>query len=128
MALRSLQSSSIISLSLIFIISISSSMAETDSSVSAPLEAAVHIVYTERPQHEELEIYHLRTLSSVLGSEEAAKGALLYTYKHAACGFSAKLTPEQVEEISKQPGVLQVTESRTYKLHESSPAINLHHF
>lgn len=33
-------------------------------------------------------------------SDEAAKGALLYTYKHAACGFSAKLTPKQVEEIS----------------------------
>ncbi|KAI3672937.1 hypothetical protein L6452_39040 [Arctium lappa] len=133
MALRSLQSSSIITLSLIsiFVITISSSMAEeADSSVSkfvpAAVEATVHIVYTERPQDEELEFYHLRTLSSVLGSEEAAKGALLYTYKHAACGFSAKLTPSQVEEISKRPGVLQVVESRTVKLHDS-PAM-LYHF
>ncbi|PWA48376.1 proteinase inhibitor, propeptide, Peptidase S8, subtilisin-related protein [Artemisia annua] len=55
---------------------------------------------------------------SILG-EEAAKGALLYTYKHVACGFSAKLTPTQVEEISKRPGVLQVVESGTMRLHES---------
>ncbi|KAL4566195.1 hypothetical protein LXL04_030306 [Taraxacum kok-saghyz] len=130
MASRSLLFSSITTLFVIFIISISSSMAETDSSVpkseSVPLEAAVHIVYTDRPQHEELEIYHLRTLSSVFASEEAAKGALLYTYKHAACGFSAKLTPEQVEEISKQPGVLQVVPSRTVQLHDKP--VNVHHF
>ncbi|KAD4385179.1 hypothetical protein R6Q59_010676 [Mikania micrantha] len=126
MASRSLLSSSNFTLSLVLIITItiSSSMAEIGSSVpksvSTPVEkATVHIVYTDRPPQEELEVYHLRTLSSVLGSEEAAKGALLYTYKHAACGFSAKLTPKQVEEISKQPGVLQVMESRTMQLHES---------
>lgn len=42
-------------------------MAEADSSVPKSVSAAVHIVYTERPQQEDLEIYHLRTLSSVLG-------------------------------------------------------------
>lgn len=34
------------------------------SSSSAP---AVHIVYTEKPQDEEPEAYHIRTLSAVLG-------------------------------------------------------------
>ncbi|KAI4346389.1 hypothetical protein L6164_007287 [Bauhinia variegata] len=95
-------------------------MAETapkpvDSSASSA--PAVHIVYTERPQGEEPEAYHIRTLTAVLGSEEAAKEALLYSYKTAASGFSAKLTPEQVAEISKQPGVLQVVPSRKLELH-----------
>ncbi|CAL1360634.1 unnamed protein product [Linum trigynum] len=93
----------------------------TDSVPSAaaqPASAAVHIVYTERPEgNEEPEAYHIRTLASVLGSEQAAKDAMLYSYKTAASGFSAKLTPEQVEQISRQPGVLQVVPSRTVQLH-----------
>ncbi|XVE60782.1 hypothetical protein DITRI_Ditri05aG0154800 [Diplodiscus trichospermus] len=93
-------------------------MAESaDSSKSSSSSSAVHIVYTEKPQDEQPEAYHIRTLASVLGSEEAAKEALIYSYKTAASGFSAKLTPEQVAEISKQPGVLQVVPSRTLQLH-----------
>ncbi|GMJ11663.1 Subtilisin Propeptide-Like Inhibitor 1 [Hibiscus trionum] len=89
---------------------------DTKSSTSLS-PAAVHIIYTEKPQDEQPEAYHIRTLASVLGSEEAAKDALIYSYKTAASGFSAKLTPEQVAEISKQPGVLQVVPSRTLQLH-----------
>ncbi|XP_011074936.1 subtilisin-like protease SBT3.4 [Sesamum indicum] len=90
------------------------SMAEDSSSSS---DAQVHIIYTERPHDQDPEAYHIKTLSSVLGSEDAAKKALLYSYKHAASGFSAKLTPEQVSAISKQPGVLQVVASQSVQLH-----------
>ncbi|XP_049409397.1 subtilisin-like protease SBT3.9 [Solanum stenotomum] len=89
-----------------------------DSQASQPSnESKVHIVYTEQPKDQEPEEYHIKTLTSVLGSEEAAKEALIYSYKHAASGFSAKLTAEQVSELSKQPGVLQVVPSQTVQLH-----------
>lgn len=84
---------------------------------SSSSAASVQIVYTERPQDEEPEAFHIRTLTTVLGSEEAAKEALIYSYKTAASGFSAKLTPDQVSQISKLPGVLQVVPSQTLQLH-----------
>ncbi|XP_062164112.1 subtilisin-like protease SBT3.11 [Alnus glutinosa] len=105
-----------------FLLLISLAMAEStpaakplDSSSSS--SATVQIVYTERPQDEEPEAFHIRTLTAVLGSDKAAREALVYSYKTAASGFSARLTPDQVSEISKQPGVLQVVPSRTLQLH-----------
>ncbi|KAK7851370.1 subtilisin-like protease sbt3.3 [Quercus suber] len=107
----------------------------SSSSTSSESESAVHIVYVERPQDMEPEAFHIQTLASVLGSEEAAKEALIYSYKTAASGFSAKLTPQQVSLISSAtkvvvevtttlcfsteelPGVLQVVPSRTLQLH-----------
>ncbi|KAG8085695.1 hypothetical protein GUJ93_ZPchr0010g10941 [Zizania palustris] len=90
---------------------------EQAAPAAAAQEAAVHIVYVTRPEGADPEEFHIRTLAAVLGSEEKAKEAVLYHYKQAASGFSAKLTPQQVEELKKQPGVLQVVPSQTYHLH-----------
>jgi len=92
-------------------------MAAEPEQTPAAQEAAVHIVYVDRPADAEPEDFHIRTLAPVVGSEEKARDAVLYHYKHAASGFSAKLTVEQVEDLKKQPGVLQVVPSQTFQLH-----------
>jgi len=72
----------------------------------------------EEKYRQNLEVYHIRTLASILGSEEAAKDALIYSYKTATSGFSAKLTSQQVDQISELPGVLQIVPSMTHQLHK----------
>ncbi|XP_042375580.1 subtilisin-like protease SBT3.4 [Zingiber officinale] len=91
-------------------------MADATTKLPETEEATVQIVFVEKPETEEPEAFHIRTLVAVLGSEEAAKESLIYHYTHAASGFSAKLTKSQIEELSKQPGVFRVMPSRTLNL------------
>ncbi|KAE8646172.1 subtilisin-like protease SBT3.17 [Cucumis sativus] len=102
------------SLSLILLLTPSPMAQSTRCNSDSP---AVQIVYVEKPRDEQPEAYHIRILASVLGSEEAAREALLYSYKNAASAFSARLTPYQVAQLAKQEGVLQVVPSRTLQLH-----------
>ncbi|KAL6134144.1 hypothetical protein ACLB2K_066377 [Fragaria x ananassa] len=118
---KTASSISLLVLVLIFAIVMADACAPSPSSAPPP-EPLAYIVYTLKPENEEPKAYHIRILTAVLGSEEAAEKALVYSYKIIP-GFSAKLTPEQVTEIQKQPGVLQVQPNRTYKLLDSGPQI-----
>ncbi|XP_057532498.1 subtilisin-like protease SBT3.16 isoform X3 [Amaranthus tricolor] len=78
-----------------------------------PSSSALYIVHTEQPtEGVDHEAFHLQTLSSVLGSEEAAKESLIYVYKSAATGFSAKLTPEQVSELESRETIGTLVNSK----------------
>ncbi|MQM00148.1 hypothetical protein Taro_032877, partial [Colocasia esculenta] len=74
----------------------------------------VYIVYMGEKQYEDPDLVtalHHKTLSSVLGSKEAALESVVYSYKHGFSGFSAWLTDSQVDQIAGLPGVISVTES-----------------
>ncbi|KAK9109927.1 hypothetical protein Sjap_017987 [Stephania japonica] len=93
---RKLKSSSYPLLALLALSLLVSIMAETGNGSG---EAEVHIVYTEKPEGEEPEAYHVRTLATVLGSEEAAKEAIIYSYKTAASGGTRCSSGGQKQDI-----------------------------
>lgn len=107
----------------------------------ANAESKVHIVYMGRRQHDDVELAtsaHHQILTSVLGSQEAARDSIIYSYKHGFSGFAARLTKSQAKNIAELPDVVHVVPNHLYKLHttrswdylglsESSPTTNLLH-
>ncbi|KAL2346465.1 hypothetical protein Fmac_000465 [Flemingia macrophylla] len=57
-------------------------------------------------------LWYDSSLNSVSDSAE-----MLYTYNHVAHGFSTRLTTQEAELLSKQPGVLSVLPEVRYDLH-----------
>ncbi|KAM3318098.1 hypothetical protein ACQJBY_035688 [Aegilops geniculata] len=64
--------------------------------------------------------YHLGILTAALGSEEKAKAAIIYNYKNVVSGFSARVTPAELEAIKKQPHVNRALPSATLQLMSSN--------
>ncbi|KAF7837051.1 subtilisin-like protease SBT3.9 isoform X1 [Senna tora] len=90
------------------------------SEIFAEATNNVHIVYMGDKIYDDPETtkkYHHKMLTSLLGSKEAARNSILYSYKHGFSGFAARLTKSQAEEIAKFPGVVHVIPNRIHKLH-----------
>ncbi|XP_014497126.1 subtilisin-like protease Glyma18g48580 isoform X1 [Vigna radiata var. radiata] len=60
---------------------------------------------------------HYNLLTSVLGSEEKAKEAVIYSYNRHINGFAAMLEEEEAADIGKNPNVVSVFLSKKHKLH-----------
>ncbi|XP_017442774.1 subtilisin-like protease SBT3.9 [Vigna angularis] len=102
---------------------------------SVPISAeasSVHIVYMGDKIYQNPQLtkkYHHKMLSSLLGSKEAAKDSILYSYKYGFSGFAARLTKHEAEAIAKFPGVVSVIPNGIHKLHttRSWDFIGIHH-
>ncbi|WJX53742.1 hypothetical protein P8452_39706 [Trifolium repens] len=74
------------------------------SSSSGPKRRTIHVISCsrEKPRDKDPKDFYMRTLTTVLGSEEAAKKAYI-TDMGGYRGFSAaNLTPEQADQISSK--------------------------
>ncbi|KAJ0077318.1 hypothetical protein Patl1_36546 [Pistacia atlantica] len=59
---------------------------------------------------------HHEILSNILGSKEAAKESILYSYKHGFSGFAAVLIESQAKLIADIPGVVRVIPNKILDL------------
>ncbi|KAI3460657.1 hypothetical protein Pfo_017320 [Paulownia fortunei] len=85
------------------------------SSSNAKQQVYIVFLSDEPPEGLHPETYYIKVLSPVLGSEKAAKDALIYSYVIIS-GFAAKLTPDQASRLKKQPGIVSVNKERKYWL------------
>ncbi|KAJ0021322.1 hypothetical protein Pint_31471 [Pistacia integerrima] len=88
--------------------------------VHSTFASHVYIVYLGLTQYNDPYLTsnsHIQLLSSVFSSEQDAKRSMLYSYKHAFSGFSARLSSTQAASLAKIEGVISVLESRSLELH-----------
>ncbi|WVZ62908.1 hypothetical protein U9M48_012599 [Paspalum notatum var. saurae] len=84
-------------------------------------QAGVYMVMVRAPAPGvDCDAYHMRILAAAVGSMARAKEALIYSYKLAASGFAAKLTPAQVAALQRNPAVLQALPDVKYTLQGSN--------
>ncbi|XP_062213347.1 subtilisin-like protease SBT3.17 [Phragmites australis] len=115
--------SSSISISLAFVIL---TLAVATASAAAMAGAADervanYLVYVDpAPPGVDCQTHQLGILAAALGSEEKAKASIVYNYKNVVSGFSARLTPSELEAVKKQPQVNRVMPSATLQLMSSN--------
>lgn len=83
-------------------------------------ETNVYIVYMGDKLHDEPELVqesHHELLADIVGSKDAAKESILYSYKHGFSGFAAVLTKSQEKLIADFPGVVGVVRNRIISSH-----------
>ncbi|KAJ6739144.1 hypothetical protein OIU74_003995 [Salix koriyanagi] len=83
-------------------------------------ETNVYIVYMGDKLHDEPELVqesHHELLADIVGSKDAAKESILYSYKHGFSGFAAVLTKSQEKLIADFPGVAGVVRNRIISSH-----------
>ncbi|KAA8526070.1 hypothetical protein F0562_007830 [Nyssa sinensis] len=88
--------------------------------LQSPPPTRCTIVYMGEKHHENpstVRNSHHKLLSTLLGSKEAARSSILYSYRHGFSGFAARLTESQAEKISEFPGVVQVFPNRIHNVH-----------
>ncbi|KAI4312419.1 hypothetical protein MLD38_037229 [Melastoma candidum] len=78
----------------------------------------VHVIYLggrQRTDGTEMEL-HRKLLTSVLGSNEKADEAIVYSYKWGFSGFAAKITEAQAQRLSELPEVIKVLPNTMHRM------------
>ncbi|KAK2653732.1 hypothetical protein Ddye_013588 [Dipteronia dyeriana] len=92
----------------------------TGSSMDRRIEfMQVHIVYMGNKPNGDVPLtsLHHSMLKTALGSMESAKESSLYSYQRSFNGFAAKLSDEEVAELSDMDGVVSIIPNMKLDLH-----------
>jgi len=93
-----------------------------DSALGAKQSYVVYLggQHDENLEHQLVADSHHELLESILGSKEAAKEAIFYSYTRCMNGFAARLEEEHAHALSELPRVLSVFVNRGRTRHTTS--------